>query len=88
MVVNCTRDFEERIQNNLEITCVDEEAYLNEIVTYQLQFEGYTYDQLTGKLVGVPVTALQKFSHVQATPIATSFRSEPIVITNEELEPI
>jgi hypothetical protein len=34
MVVKCTRDFEERIQNSLEITRVDEEVYLNELVTY------------------------------------------------------
>jgi hypothetical protein len=29
--------------------------YLNKLVTYQLQFEGYTNDQLSGKLVEVPI---------------------------------
>jgi hypothetical protein len=27
---------EEHIQNNLEVTCVDEEAYLFELVTYRI----------------------------------------------------
>jgi len=35
---------EERIQDNLEIARVDEEKYLNELVAYQLHFEGYKYD--------------------------------------------
>jgi hypothetical protein len=34
----------EHIQDNLKIACADEEAYLNELVGYRLQFEGYTYD--------------------------------------------
>jgi len=34
----------EHIHDSLEIVCVDEEAYLNKLVAYPLQFEGYTYD--------------------------------------------
>jgi hypothetical protein len=35
---------EEHIQDSLEIVREDEEAYLNELVVYRLQFEGYKYD--------------------------------------------
>jgi hypothetical protein len=35
---------EEHIQDNLEFVCLDEEAYLNEFVTYKLKFQGYKYD--------------------------------------------
>jgi hypothetical protein len=35
---------EKQIQKSLGIACVDEEAYLNELVAYQLHFEGYKYD--------------------------------------------
>jgi hypothetical protein len=35
---------EEYIKDNLEITCGDEKAYLNELVAYWLQFEGYKHD--------------------------------------------
>jgi len=47
---------EEQIQDSLEITCAYKEAYLNELVTYQLYFDGYTYDWINGKLVEVPIT--------------------------------
>jgi hypothetical protein len=56
----------------LEIARANEEAYLNELLAYQLHFEGYKYDQLIGKLVEVLVNVFQKFSFVQATTIATS----------------
>ncbi len=46
---------EEKIQDNLEIICADEEAYLNKLIAYRLQFEGYIYDQLSDKLVEVPI---------------------------------
>jgi hypothetical protein len=29
--------------------------YLNELVAYHLQFEGYIYDRIIGKLVEVPI---------------------------------
>jgi hypothetical protein len=51
---------------------VDEEAYLNELVAYQLQFEGYKYDHFSGKLVKVPIIVSQKFSPVEVTTVATS----------------
>jgi hypothetical protein len=35
---------EEQIQDSLEIVCANEEAYLNELVAYHLQLEGYKYD--------------------------------------------
>jgi beta-lactamase class D len=44
----------EWIQEILNITHVDEEAYLNELVAYQLHFEDL-YDQLIGKLDKVHV---------------------------------
>ncbi len=55
---------EKHIEESLEITCVDEEAYLNELVAYQLHFETYQYDQLTNKLVEVLVNVFQKSSFV------------------------
>jgi UDP-galactopyranose mutase len=45
---------EEQIQDNIKIVYANEKAYLNELLAYQLQFEGYTYDQLSNKLVEVP----------------------------------
>lgn len=78
---------EEYIYNSLEIACVDEEAYLNKLVAYQLQFEGYTYDKITNKLVEVHVIVSHKFSHVQAAIIATSFRNEHVVTTTKEPKP-
>jgi hypothetical protein len=48
----------------LKIVYANEEAYLNELVAYQLQFEDYTYDQLTSKLVEVLVVVFQKYSLV------------------------
>ncbi len=44
---------EEQIQDSLEIACAYEEVYLNELVAYWLQFDGYTYDRLNSKLVEV-----------------------------------
>jgi len=72
----------------LEIVHVGEEAYLNELVAYQLHFEGYKYDCLINKLIEVHVNVFQNNSHAQVAAIATSFRSEPIITTIEELEPI
>ncbi len=78
----------EHIEDNLEIVCVDEEAYLNKLVSYHLQFEGYTCDQLSNKLVEVLIIVSYKFSHVQASITTTSSWSEPVVTTIEESEPI
>ncbi len=75
---------EEQIQDSLKIICADEEAYLNELVTYRLQFEGYKYDHLISKLVGVHVTTFQKFSLMQVATVATSSWSEHVVTTIEE----
>jgi hypothetical protein len=72
----------------LEITHAYEETYLNELVAYQLQFEGYKYDRLTCKLVEVLVIVFHKFSHVQATTVVTSSPSELVVTTIENFEPI
>jgi hypothetical protein len=35
---------EEHTQDSLEIVREDEEAYLNDLVVHQLQFESYKYD--------------------------------------------
>ncbi len=79
---------EEQIQKKLEISCVDEEAYLNELVTCQLQFDGFTFDQLIGKLVEVLVTIFQKFSHVWVVTITISSWNKIVVTTSKELKPI
>jgi hypothetical protein len=68
----------------LKIVHVDEEAYLNELVTYRLHFEGYKYDQLISKLVEVLVNVLHRGSHVQPVVVATSSWSEHVVTTTEE----
>ncbi len=44
MVVNNIGITKEQIQYNLELTRDDEEAYLNEMFTYKLKFQGYKYD--------------------------------------------
>jgi len=44
----------------LEIVRADKKTYLNELVAYQLQFEGYKYNWFIGKLVEVPVIVFQK----------------------------
>ena len=54
---------------------------MNELVAYQLHFEGYTYDWLNGKLDEVPIIVSQP---MQATTTNTNFQSEPIVTTIEE----
>jgi hypothetical protein len=41
----------EKIQESLDIAHVDEEVYLNELVAYQLHFEGYKCDRFISKLV-------------------------------------
>ncbi len=53
MVANCTNIIGEQIQDNLDIAHADEDAYLNELIAYQLQVEGYTYEWFIGKLVEV-----------------------------------
>ncbi len=68
----------------MEIVRADEKAYLNELVAYRLQFEGYTYDLFNNKVVEVPVTVSQKFSFVWASTTAMSYQSEPVVTTIEE----
>ncbi len=55
---------EKLIQESLEITRVNEKAYLNELVTYQLYFESYKYDQFISKPVEVLVNVFQKSSLV------------------------
>ncbi len=65
----------------MEIVCANEEVYLNELVAYQLQFEGYKYDWFNNKLVKVPINVSQKFSPMEATIIATSSQSEHVVTT-------
>ncbi len=60
----------------MEFAHVNEEAYLNKLVAYWLQFEGYKYDMLISKLVEVLVTIFQKNSLVQVGTIATNSRNE------------
>ncbi len=70
----------------MEITCANEEAYLNELVAYRLQFEGYTYDQFTNKLVEVHVIVFKKNSPMQVVNVTMSSRKELVVIIIVELE--
>jgi hypothetical protein len=79
---------EEQIQDSLEITCAYKEAYLNELITYQLYFDGYTYDQINGKMAEVPVIIFYKFSFVQAAIVVTSFQNEHVVTTTKKPKPI
>ncbi len=51
---------EKHIQESQDVVHADEEAYLNEMVAYQLHFEGYKYDLFNGKLVKVPIDVFQK----------------------------
>jgi len=62
----------------------DEEAYLNELVTYRLKFEGYMYDWLSAKLVEIPVKVFKKFSPTQLAYTTMGFQSKPIVTTMEK----
>jgi hypothetical protein len=43
----------EQIQDSLERVHADEEAYLNELITYMFKFQGYKYDQLNVKPIEV-----------------------------------
>ncbi len=63
---------EKLTQESLDIARVDEEAYLNELVSYWLHFEGYKYDQLIGKLVEVPIDVFQNISLMQLIIMVTS----------------
>jgi hypothetical protein len=51
-----------------------------------LQFDGYTYDWLFGKLVEVLITIFHTFSHVQVGNVVTSSQNELVVITTEEFK--
>lgn len=66
------------------MACANEEAYLNELVVYQLEFEGYMCDRLNNKLVKVHVTISQKNSLMKATFITMSFQNELVVTTTNE----
>ncbi len=72
----------------MKIAHANEEAYLNELIAYRLQFDGYTYDQLTRNLIKVSIIISQKFSPMQASIVVTSFRSEHVVTTIKEPKPI
>jgi hypothetical protein len=67
---------------------VDEEPYLNELVVYRLHFESYKYDQVTGKLVEVPINVFQKISPMQAIIVVISSQNEFVVNINGEPQPI
>ncbi len=69
----------------MEITRADEKAYLNELITCQLHFEGSTYDQFNDKLVEVHVIISQ---HVEVTTATMSSQSVHVIITREELKSI
>jgi hypothetical protein len=72
----------------MEITRLDEKAYLNEIVAYWLQFEGYTYDWLINKLVEKPIIVSQKFSLVEVVTTTMSFQNALVITTTKEPKPI
>jgi len=88
MMANGIGITKEHIQNNLEIVHGNEKVYLNELVVYRLQLDGYTYDWLIGKPIKVSDIISYKFSLVQASIVATSFQSEHVVTTTKEPKPI
>jgi hypothetical protein len=51
VVVDYKKSQKKKNQNNLEVTHVDEEAYLFELVAYRVQFLEYRYDRLSSKLI-------------------------------------
>ncbi len=67
---------------------MNEDAYLNELVTYWLKFEGYIYDQLSPKLVEVHVKISQRILHVQPTFASLSYQSELVTATTKKPIPI
>ncbi len=58
---------------------------MNELVAYQLHFEGYTYDWFNDKLDEVPIIVSQP---VQVVTTNMNSQSEPSVTTTEEPKPI
>ncbi len=58
---------------------------MNELVAYQLHFEGYINDWFNGKLDEVPIIVSQP---VQTITVDTNSQNEPIITTTKEPEPI
>jgi hypothetical protein len=75
---------EEQIQKNLELAHANDEAYLNELITYRLKFQGYKYDRLNAKPIETHVEVFKKFSHVQLASIVVSSHSELVITTMEK----
>ncbi len=75
----------EHIQNNLEVTLVNEKAYLFELVTYRIQFLEYKYDSLSSKLIetegGVGVSQIP--TSMELIPAYVGIYSESIVTTTK-----
>jgi hypothetical protein len=59
-----------RIQNNLEVTHVNDKTYLFELVAYRVQILEYRYDWLSSKLIkiGGGVGVSQIFTFVELIP--------------------
>lgn len=66
----------------MEVTHVDEEAYLFELVAYRVQFLEYRYDRLSSKLIenegGVGVSQIP--TSVELIPASIGIQSELVVI--------
>ncbi len=77
----------EQIQDNLEIVCANEDAYLYELVTYKMQFLEYKYDWLSSKLIeiegGVGISQILIF--VEPVPTPVNIHSELVVTITEVL---
>jgi len=70
------------------MVCVNEDAYLNELVTYWLKIKGYTCDWLSTKLVKILVEISQRILLVQPTFVGLSSQSELFTTTMKEQLPI
>jgi hypothetical protein len=67
----------------LELICVDEEAYMNELVAYKLKFQGYKYDWLITKLIETFVEVFQKKIPMQPLLVAMNSQDEPVAMTTK-----
>jgi hypothetical protein len=69
----------------LEVTGVDEEAYLFELVAYRVQFLKYRYDWLSSKLIetegGVGISLIP--TSMELVPTYVGIHSELIVTTTK-----
>ncbi len=74
-------------RDNLEIAHADEEAYMFELVVYEMQFLKYKYDQLNSKLIETKgaIGISQIFISMELVPTFVGIHSELVVTIVEVL---